>query len=72
MVYADADYGGDTITSKSTSGFLIMLGNSPTSWNSKLQHCVATSTAEAEYYSISDCAKYGLWYMNVMNELGHQ
>jgi len=32
MAYADADYGGDTITRKSTSGFLIMLGNSPSSW----------------------------------------
>ena len=68
--YADADYGGDTIARKSISGFLIMLGNSPTSWHSKLQHCVATSTAEAKYYSISDCAKHGLWYMNVMKELG--
>ncbi len=68
-IYVDADYAGDTETRKSTSGFLMMLGNTPTSWYSKLQHGVATSTAESEYYSVSDCAKHGLWYLNVLNEL---
>lgn len=58
--YANTDYGGDAITRKSTSIFLITLGYSPTSWQSKLVHCVATSTTVAEYYSISDCAKHGL------------
>lgn len=65
----DADYAGDTSTRRSTSGYLMMIGTSPTSWYSKLQSCVATSTAEAEYYSVSDCAKHSLWYMNVLNEL---
>ena len=51
--YANTDYGGDAITRKSTSVFFFdnAIGNSPTSWQSKLQlqHCVATSTAEAKY-----------------------
>jgi len=68
-VYVDADYAGDLNTRKSTSGFLMMLGNTPTNWYSKLQHCVSTSTAEAEYYSLSECAKHSLWYRNFMNEL---
>ena len=68
-VYADADYAGDLNTRKSTSEFLMMLGNTPTSWYSKLQHCVSTSTAEAEYYSLSEYAKHSLWYRNFMNEL---
>ena len=54
---------------KSTSGFLIIIGGAPTSWYSKLQKCVATSTAESEYYSISDCTKHCLWYLNLLNEL---
>ena len=41
----------------------------PTSWYSKLQHYVFTSTAEAEYYSLSECVKHSLWYRNFMNEL---
>jgi len=68
-VYVDADYAGDPGTRKSTSGFLIMMGNTPTSWFSKLQHCVSTSTTEAEYYSLSECAKHTLWYRNFLNEL---
>lgn len=63
-IYTDADYAGDPVTRRSTSGFLISIGGSPTSWYSKLQHCVSTSTAEAEYYSLSECAKHSVWYMN--------
>ena len=68
-IYADSDFSGDTETRRSTTGFLFTIGNAPISWYSKLQHCVATSTAEAEYYALSECAKHALWYMNVVNEL---
>jgi len=68
-VFVDADFAGDLDTRKSTSGFLFMIGNTPTSWYSKLQKCVSTSTAESEYYSISECAKHSLWYLNILNEL---
>ena len=43
--------------------------NSPTKWHSKLQHCIATSKAESEYYSVNDCKKHSLWYLNLLNEL---
>lgn len=69
-VFVDADYGGDKSTRKSTTGFLLMMGTSPTSWYSKLQHCVAVSTAESEYYAIDECSKCCLWYENIFNELG--
>jgi len=45
--YVDADYAGDEETRRSTTGFIICMGETPTSWCSKLQHCVSTSTAEA-------------------------
>ncbi|OUM69840.1 hypothetical protein PIROE2DRAFT_2274 [Piromyces sp. E2] len=38
------------------SRFLIKVGNSPTSWYSKLQHFVSTSTAEFEYYALNNKA----------------
>jgi len=47
----------------------MMFGDAPTSWYSKLQKCVSTSIAESEYYSVSECAKHSLWYINVLNEL---
>jgi len=68
-VFVDADFAGDLDTRKSTSGFLFMIGSTPTSWYSKLQKSVSTSTAESEYYSISECAKHSLWYINILNEL---
>ena len=55
--FVDADYAGDLETRRSTTGFLITIGNTPTSWCSKLQHCISTSTAEAEYYSLCECSK---------------
>jgi len=68
-IFVDADFAGDTETRKSTSGFVMMIGSSPTGWYSKLQHTVATSTTESEYYSISECAKHSLWYVNLLNGL---
>jgi len=68
-IFVDADFAGDPNTRKSTSGFLMLMGDTPTSWYSKLQHCVSTSTTEAEYYSLSECAKHSLWYKNLLNEL---
>ena len=67
--YCDADYAGDEETKKSTTGYLLTMGNSPTTWYSKLQHCVSISTAESEYYSINECASHCLWYINLFNEL---
>ena len=60
--YCDADYAGDEETKKSTTGYLLTMGNSPTTWYSKLQHCVSISTDESEYYSINECASHCLWY----------
>ena len=68
-IYVDANFAHDPNTRKSTSGFLMLMGDTPTSWYSKLQHCVSTSTTEAEYYSLSECAKHSLWYKNLLNEL---
>lgn len=30
---------------------------------------MSTSTAESEYYSLSECAKHCIWYLNLLNEL---
>eukprot|EP00833_Pecoramyces_ruminatium_P018359 jgi/Orpsp1_1/1192391/evm.model.d7180000092864.1 len=69
-VYVDADLGGDKETRRSTTGFTMLMNSAPTSWYSKLQHCVSVSTAESEYYGIHECARHCLWYRNVFKELG--
>jgi len=45
------------------------MGNSPISWFSKKQSTVATSTAEAEYISTTECAKKVLWIRNILIEI---
>lgn len=69
-VFVDADFGGDLETRKSTTGYLIMMGNGPTTWYSKLQKCISVSTAESEFYSLDECAKHCMWYQNLFEELG--
>ena len=42
--YIDADWAGNIEKRKSTSGFILLLGNGAISWGSKKQACVAFST----------------------------
>nr|GFB68796.1 copia protein [Tanacetum cinerariifolium] len=51
--FSDADYAGCKDTFKSTSGGAQFLGEKLVSWSSKKQDCMALSTAEAEYVSLS-------------------
>ena len=67
--YVDSDYGGDLETRRSTTGFLITFCSASTSWCSKLQKSISTSTTESEYYSLSECGKKGIWYLNLFEEL---
>jgi len=67
--YTDADFAGDKEDRKSTSGHIFLMGNSPISWYSKKQTIVATSTAEAEFISASECIKKALWFRNIIYEL---
>lgn len=68
-IYVDADLGSDKETRRSTTGFVMTINSAPTSWFSKLQHTVAVSTMESEYYGIHECAKHALWYKNLFEEL---
>jgi len=70
--YADADYAGDPLTRRSTSGYLLTLAGSPVSWKSRLQRVVTTSTMEAEYLAIGDAAKDVLWLRALLAELGYK
>jgi len=69
VAYTDADFGGDTKDRKSTSGNIILMGKNPIMWQSKKQTIVATSTAESEYISTSECTKRVLWLRNMLEEL---
>ena len=60
-MYADADFSGlhttedkmDLVSVKIRFGVLLMFGNDPILWSSKLQSAIALYTLEAEYVALS-------------------
>lgn len=54
---------------KSTTGFCVLLGNSPISWKSKKQHVVARSSAEAEYRAMALTTCEVTWLSQLLKEL---
>ena len=67
--YSDADWAGDRVTRRSTSGFCFMLGGALISWRSNRQTCVALSTAESEYIALAGASQEAVWLRNVLSEL---
>ena len=68
--YTDADWAGDKVEHKSTSGACQFLGRSLVSWSSKKQNCIALSTAEAEYIATASCATQLLWMRQTLKDYG--
>lgn len=68
-VYCDADWGADKKTRKSISGFVLRLAGGAITWHSRKQSCVARSTLEAEYISMSEVTKEVEWISNLFQEL---
>ena len=70
ITYVDSDWGHDTDTRCSVSGYIFLLGKSAISWSAKQQPTVAASSTEAGYMSISHTARQGLWLRHLLIELG--
>ncbi|GMF37515.1 unnamed protein product [Phytophthora fragariaefolia] len=68
--YADANWGGDKKTRRSTSGVLLLLGGGPVIYKSKRQATVALSSAEAEYMALALATQEVLWLLYVLDEMG--
>ncbi|KAJ3709158.1 hypothetical protein LUZ61_012863 [Rhynchospora tenuis] len=66
--YTDADFAGDRLDCKSTSGTCQFLGGSLVSWSSRKQTSVALSTAEAEYVAAGSCCTQILWMMQTLRD----
>lgn len=68
--YSDADWGGDEDTRHSTTGYVFLYGGGAFTWCSKQQNCVALSTTEAEYMSVTEATKEAIWIRTFLEELG--
>ncbi|KAM0060751.1 putative RNA-directed DNA polymerase [Helianthus debilis subsp. tardiflorus] len=61
VAYSDADWMGCSLTRRSRTRYLLLLGGAPISWKSKKQSVVSRSSAEAEYRAMASATSEILW-----------
>ncbi|XP_057418517.1 secreted RxLR effector protein 161-like [Lotus japonicus] len=66
--FCDANYVGDRVERKSTSGGCHFLGNCLVSWTSKRQSTISISTAEPKYVVASTCSTQLLWIKHQLED----
>lgn len=67
--YSDSDFGGDLKDCKSTSAYIIFLGENSIFWRSRKQTGVARSSTEAEYRALASAASEIGWIVHLFKEL---
>lgn len=67
--YSDSDFAGNIITSKSTTGYIILFNESPFHWKSQLQRHVTLSSTEAEVIALCALSKEMAWIRRMLIEL---
>ncbi len=69
-VFTDADWAGDVISRRSTTGYVVFGAGGPIAWQSKLQPTVSTSSMQSEYQALYAGMQEIVWLRGVMAELG--
>ncbi|RVX15531.1 Retrovirus-related Pol polyprotein from transposon RE1 [Vitis vinifera] len=69
-VYSDADWAGNIIDRRSTSGYCSFVWGNLVTWRSKKQSVEARSSAKAEYRALAQGICEGIWIKRVLSELG--
>lgn len=68
--YTDADWAGNILDRKSTSGYFTFVGGNLVTWRSKKQKVVALSSAEAEFRGMAKGLCELLWLKRLLTEVG--
>jgi hypothetical protein len=67
---SDADWSGDLVSGRSTSGVVSMVSQGAVMWTTKRQNSTAQSTAEAEYMALGMAVQDILWMKKWLMEVG--
>ena len=70
--YMDADWGGDKVDRRSTTGYVFTVNGMPVSWSSKRQPTIVLSSTEAEYMAATQATKEAIWLRRLLKDLGHE
>lgn len=69
--YADANWAEDKESRKSNSGFVFFFNGGTISWACRKQSCVALSSTEAEFISLSEACQEAQWLRKLLQDLNH-
>ncbi|PKU66732.1 Retrovirus-related Pol polyprotein from transposon TNT 1-94 [Dendrobium catenatum] len=68
--YSDADWAGDPLSRKSTTGYCTFLGHTLVSWAVKKQTTVARSSTESEYRALAAATADVIWIKRLLTDFG--
>ncbi|KAG7556889.1 Reverse transcriptase RNA-dependent DNA polymerase [Arabidopsis suecica] len=67
--YCDADYAGDRMDRRSTTGYCTFLGGNLVTWKTKKQKVVSCSSAESEYRAMKQLTNELTWLKALLKDL---
>lgn len=70
--WADANWAEDHVNRKSNSGYVFKVHGGVVSWSCRKQTCVALSTTEAEFISLSEACQEAVWMRRLLEDLNQE